>query len=227
VSRRRDAIGYLRIPARALRRALEVLLVERHYVLPAGRMAAVPVPPGEHHKAYAPTPWRLLRHLLPPEEVDERDVFLDVGCGKGRVMLEAGETYRFSRIIGVEAIPELADAASALLTSNEHRLRGCSWDVVRADAAKYDVPDDVTVAYLFDPFTGPAFQAALAQLEASVDRRPRLVRLIYLAPTEIDSLLRLERVVPLRQGVTGWLTTGGRYKYFVGDLMPAQRLAEG
>jgi hypothetical protein len=79
----------------------------------------------------------------------------------------------------------------------------------------------VTVAYFFDPFTGSHFEAVLARLEASVDRRPRRVRIVYLVPTEIDLLARSSRIVPVRRGRTGWLRAGGRSEYFVGDLIPA------
>src|SRR3954463_9073525 len=106
--------------------------------------------------------------MLPVAEVSETDVFLDFGCGAGRVMLEAAERYPFSRLVGVEVAPELAQAARTLLRVNEKLVRGRPWEVVSADVLQFEVPDDVTVTYLFDPFTGPVFQGALAKLEASL-----------------------------------------------------------
>ena len=138
-------------------------------------------------------------------------------------MLEAAERYPFRRLVGVEVVPELAQAARELLRRNQHRLRGGAWEIVTADVLDYEVPDDVTVAYFFDPFTGPVFEAVLGKLEASVDRRPRRIRIVYLVPIEVASLERSGRVVPVRRGTAGWLRTGGRYDYLVADLEPAGR----
>jgi SAM-dependent methyltransferase len=210
----------VRAALRQLRARLEVLFVERRYRLPPRDGAPSPTPASPHHKAYAPTPWRLLSHMLPVAEVSETDVFLDFGCGAGRVMLEAGERYPFARLVGVEVAHELAEAARTLLRQNEHRLRARPWQIVNADVSDFQVPDDVTVAYFFDPFTGPVFQSALSKLEASVERRPRRVRIVYLVPTEMAILARSDRVVPIRRGTAGWVRAGGRYDYFVADLVP-------
>jgi SAM-dependent methyltransferase len=211
--------------AHAVRRSGEVMFVERRYrqVLPLTMHADDHRALADGRNAYAPSPWRLLSYLLPPSQVDERDVFVDFGCGKGRVLLEATEQYRFRRVIGVEVEPHLADAARVLLTENQALLGGRRWEVVTADVLDYEIPDDLTVAYLYDPFTAPVFDALLSRLEASVDRCPRRVRIIYVVPKEI-TLLRGRgrgRIVPIRAGTTGWLRGGGRYPYFVGDLKPA------
>jgi SAM-dependent methyltransferase len=199
---------------------VEAALVERRYDLP--RRGALPSvdAPAQDHKAYAPTPWRLLRHVLPPDEVTDTDVLLDLGCGAGRVLLEAGHTHPFRRLVGVEVAPELAATARELLQRNADVLGGRPWEIVTADVTDYEVPDDVTVVYLFDPFTGPVFDAAVGALLASVDRRPRRVRVVYLVPTELARLEATQRVVAVRRGAAGWWRTGGRYEYYVGDLTP-------
>jgi hypothetical protein len=50
---------------------------------------------------------------------------------------------------------------------------------VNADVLDYRIPDDVTVVYMFNPFRGAIFDAVIAELIASVDRRPRPLCLIY------------------------------------------------
>ena len=117
----------------------------------------------------------------------------------------------------------MAEAARAVLAHNQHRVRCRSWEVVTADALSYPMPDDVTVAYFYDPFTGPVFDAVVSGLEASVDRNPRRLRILYLTPTEMPRLLRSGRVRSVSQGRTGLLRTGGRFEYFVGELVPAGR----
>jgi SAM-dependent methyltransferase len=149
---------------------------------------------------YDPSGWRDLRRVLRPEEVGPDDVFIDFGAGKGRVLLVAAGRYRFRRVIGVELAESLAAIARANIDASRRRLRCRDVEVVTADIVDYDVPDDATVAYLYNPFRGAVFDALVAKLIASVDRRPRRLRLIYRTPLEHDRLLatgrfRLERTV--------------------------------
>src|SRR3954451_15212378 len=174
----------------------------------------------EHHKAYAPSPPGLLRRLLPVDEVTRDDVFVDFGCGAGRVVMEAAERYPFRRVVGVEHSPELAAQARALLDGHTARLRTGAWEIVTADVVDYEVPDDITVAYLFDPFTGPVFDAVASKLEDSVQRRPRTLRIVYLVPTELARLERHAGLRRVRSGTARRWRTGGRFDYFVGDLLP-------
>lgn len=176
---------------------------------------------GESRNSYAPTPWRLIGRMLPVEDVNRADVFVDFGCGMGRVLLEAASRYPFARVIGVELVPSLADAATAALSANQRRLRCAEWEIVNVDVLDYPVPDDLTVAYFYDPFTGSVFDAVIARLEESVERNPRRLRLVYLTPREMPRLLRSPGAVPVRRGTAGAVRAGARYDYFVCDLVPA------
>jgi SAM-dependent methyltransferase len=62
---------------------------------------------------YAPTSFRAFRAFMQSVPVEpDRDVFVDVGCGKGRVLVMAAQ-FPFRRVIGVEVSPTLAAAAAA------------------------------------------------------------------------------------------------------------------
>ena len=137
------------------------------------------------------------------------------------MLLEAAHLYRFRRVVGVEVVPDLAAAARSRLEHNRHLLRSPRWEVVCQDVLDYEPPDDLTVAYFFDPFTGPVFDVVMRRLEASVERVPRRVRIVYVTPAELHRVLRSGRVRRVRAGVAGRLRTGGRYSYFVGELLPA------
>lgn len=173
---------------------------------------------GPDRNSYAPTPWGVLERIVPPGEVTEEDVFLDIGCGMGRVALEAAMRYPFARVVGIELVPRFADVARHVLRRNQGRLRCRDWEVVTADVRDYAVPDDVTFAYLYDPFTGPLFDDALAHLQESVERRPRRLRVVYVVPQEEDRLLRKAALV--RSGNVGLLRTGAMFRYLVCDLSP-------
>jgi SAM-dependent methyltransferase len=171
---------------------------------------------GPERNSYAPTPWGFLKRMLPVTEVSERDVFLDAGCGMGRVLLEAGLHYPFARVEGVELMPRLADSARAVLQRNEDRLRCRAWKVVTSDALDYAVPDDVTVAYLYDPFTGSVFETVMRGLEASVERHPRRLRIVYVTPSQSQRVVR--SATPIREGSLRPLGIGPPIRYLVCDL---------
>jgi hypothetical protein len=109
-------------------------------------------------------------------------------------------------VVGVELSPRLAATAEANVAASRDSLRCQDVQVVVADAVEYEIPDDATVIYMYNPFRGPVFQAVIDNLLASVRRRPRRVRIVYRTPMEHERLVatgrfRLERsVAGLRPG---------------------------
>jgi SAM-dependent methyltransferase len=154
---------------------------------------------GEGRQGYGPSPWGVLRRVLPPGEVTRDDVFLDLGCGMGNVLLTAAG-YQFRRVIGVEIVPRFAEIAREAVARNQSRLHCPDVEVVVADVVNYEIPDDVTVAYLANPFLGSLFDEVVANLIASVDRNPRRLRVVYVAPQEAARLERTGRVRFVRYG---------------------------
>jgi SAM-dependent methyltransferase len=141
---------------------------------------------------YRPSGWLDLGCILRRADVSEDDVFLDLGSGKGRVVLLAAR-YPFSRVVGVELSPQLTEIARRNVRNCRTRPRCGEIELVTADATAYRIPDDVSIVYMFNPFRGPVFDAAIARLIESVDRRPRTVRLIYRKPDDHDRLMRTGR----------------------------------
>ena len=139
--------------------------------------------------AYEPAGWLVLKPVLSQRDVSESDVFLDIGCGKGRVLYMAAK-YPFGRVIGVELSYELAEIAKRNIEKSLARLKCKNVEVVNKDALEYVVPDDVTYVFFNNPFEGEVFAGVVDTLLASLKRHPRLLRIIYYAPTEEEALLR-------------------------------------
>src|SRR5262249_36514951 len=120
---------------------------------------------------------RLMRRLKP----SRTDALLDMGCGAGRAICVAAQ-HPFSRVIGIEIDKGLC----AVAERNVRRLRRYPVrpEIVCADASKYRVPDDITVVFLYNPFSGAVLKAALTQVLESFDRAPRRLRLAYGNPRE-------------------------------------------
>ena len=138
---------------------------------------------------YEPSSWLVLRRVLGKHEVTENDVFIDFGSGKGRVVYQAA-LYPFKKVIGVELSSELTAIAQSNIAHALPRLRCRNIELLSSDVLEYDIPDDVTVAYFYNPFEGDVFAAVIDKLVASLQRQPRTLRVIYSNPRENEILLR-------------------------------------
>lgn len=143
-------------------------------------------------EGYQGSGWIDLRRMLRPGEVNPDDVFLDLGSGKGKVVMLAAR-YPFARVIGVEISEQLTEIARRNLAAARGRRRCRHVELVTADVLEYEIPADASVVYLYNPFRGSLFDAVIAKLIDSVDRHPRTVRVIYLNPKEHDRLMATGR----------------------------------
>lgn len=189
------------------RRLISGALVERRWGIETARevdLEALGLS-SEHRVRYEPSGWLDLRRILKPADVGPGDVFVDLGAGKGRILLQAAR-YPFKRVVGVELSPRLAAVAQENIVASRESLCCRDIEVVVADAVEYEIPDDATVIYMYNPFSGPVFEAVVDNLLASVARRPRRVRVVYRTPLERERLeatgrFTLERsVAGLRPG---------------------------
>ncbi len=144
----------------------------------------------DRHK-YTPTPYRMARSIVDDLLLDKDAVFLDIGCGKGRLLVEVALRWQIKRVSGVEYDARL----SAIATDNLQvlhkagRLRTTDVEVINADARSYEIADDVTVVFLYDPFLGSTFRAVVDNITQSLQRRPRPLSIVYLAARSQDVLL--------------------------------------
>ncbi|WP_051515621.1 methyltransferase domain-containing protein [Candidatus Blastococcus massiliensis] len=152
---------------------------------------------------YRPAGLLALRRILPPRLVGPDDVFVDLGSGKGRVVLQAAMGYPFRAVYGVELSAALHTVAERNVATLRDRFRGSEVRLVHGDARTAELPDTVTVAHLYNPFRGAVFEAVAHRLLASVDRNPRRLLIAYGNPVEEAALLATGRVRQVR-AVRGW-----------------------
>lgn len=130
---------------------------------------------------YLPSPARVTRWMLDNVGIDHRQFsFVDLGSGKGRVLL-VGSEYPFQAIVGVEISPQL----SAIATDNIGRYRPSRRQcqnvrVENVDATAFAFPQTPLLVHLYHPFEPTLTAAVLARLEESVTRAPRPVVIAYL-----------------------------------------------
>jgi SAM-dependent methyltransferase len=143
--------------------------------------------------AYGWSPWLPIHLALKRLRPGPGDVIADLGCGKGQAVLVAAR-MPFGRVVGVEITDEWSAVAAANVERARPRLTAPDVGIVRADVLEWDVPDDLSVVYMYCPFIGTVFEAAVERIVASYDRRPRPLRLVYNYPWEHNRLLASGRV---------------------------------
>lgn len=125
----------------------------------------------------------LLAALPWPEPLVRDATFVDLGSGKGRVVLLAGMRH-FRAVVGVELSPKL----HAIATDNLRRVQRAGHlrspiELVQADAAAFAVPRGPLIAFLYHPFGADVASAVIDRLAASLAATPRPAAILYGHPT--------------------------------------------
>ena len=130
--------------------------------------------------SYTPSLTSLLRialRQLPPDLSDH--VFVDVGSGKGRVLLVAAER-KFKRILGVELTQELHEQAQRNIVNFRGPRQTQEIHSVLSDAREFEIPQEPCVLYIFGAVAVYAelFETFVRNVERSYSQAPRGIFLI-------------------------------------------------
>ena len=127
---------------------------------------------------YVPMRYRAVFSVLRMLPGDRsNDVFVDFGCGKGRVVVVAA-TFPFKAVIGVE----LSRALAAVARDNVERMKrraARSIEIVCANASEFAIPLDASVLYFFNPFRGETLRQVLSNTRRSIELHPRTVSIVF------------------------------------------------
>jgi hypothetical protein len=142
---------------------------------------------GVFSSPYQPTEAALFHQMI--DELARRTsinfaefTFLDLGSGKGRVLLMASD-YPFRRIVGVELLAALHQIAEQNIAQYRSDSQKCfALESRCADATVFPIPQGPLVLYLFNPFPEAGLRRAIANLEQDLERKPRTVYLVYHNP---------------------------------------------
>jgi len=125
-----------------------------------------------------------IQHLLPSHAV-----LVDLGCGKGRVLLVASE-FGFKELRGIEFAHELCEAARFNIEIyKSHNPTNIVFNIIESDVAQYSFQPDENVYFMFNPFNEIVMEKVLNDICISLQIQPRKILIIYLNPT-CDKLIK-------------------------------------
>ena len=134
----------------------------------------------EYHHPYEPTPYSVLERLVRSELIDEEDVVLDYGCGKGRV--DFFLSYRAkAKTIGIEYDEHIYQSAQENLKRVISRVKP---RFVHMSAEAYQVPPEVNRCYFFNPFSVEILHKVMARILESYYETPRELFLFFYYPSD-------------------------------------------
>jgi SAM-dependent methyltransferase len=153
---------------------------------------------------YDPTPWNALPRVLRLASLPTQGfTFVDMGCGKGRVLLSALQNP-FARIVGVDFSPHLCHVARNNLFAARFLCRQCAdATVICADAVTYPIPDGPVMFFFYNPFSYELMEKVLANIVNSYLASRRAIYLIFYATSSQIPLISefLQRRSGVRQRV--------------------------
>jgi 16S rRNA G966 N2-methylase RsmD len=128
---------------------------------------------------YQPTHAFQLRKLLRTLSIPINKVMIDLGSGKGKVLLIASE-FGFREARGIEISRRLCNIAInnchiyKQLTNNE-----TNFVVINSDVINYNMRDDEDVFYMFNPFDEYVLKQMMKNISESILRQNRKIWIIY------------------------------------------------
>jgi len=124
---------------------------------------------------YMPTPYYVIDEVLDYLKLGSKDVFMDLGCGKGRVLFYTG-LKGVKKVVGVESDPEAYQAAC----DNMARLRKkfSPIEIINQDAAEADTTE-VTVFFMYNPFMPRTMRQLLEKIRLDLSQNPRRIQIVY------------------------------------------------
>jgi hypothetical protein len=112
--------------------------------------------------------------------IDPREyVFVDIGAGKGRALFLA-QDMGFKRVIGIEFARELVQICEENIRRRiANGVLRPPVQILHMDALSYDLPEEPTVIYLYNPFGEKLMTRMTERISNSLRDAPRPLKIVY------------------------------------------------
>ena len=166
-------------------------------------------PNGKYAIQYLPADRALLRRLFKSLPFNPAEfTFVDVGCGRGRVLMYALRRG-FRRIVGIEFEPTLVEAAEGNIKSlcQRRRLPRENVEFFPSDIAEHEFADENLFIFLYNPFHETMMRRLVERLEEWLDANAGQHKLFvaYMNPVHgylFQESSHFKEIVSLRKLVT-------------------------
>jgi SAM-dependent methyltransferase len=137
------------------------------------------------HLGYDTIPYRVIFMILSRLMLRPDDIFLDIGCGRGRVLCCAAR-WGVSQLIGIDDVAALAAAAQRNLQClrKPHNFRH---GIICGKAQNLDYRR-ITAVYMYNPFGAFTTREVMGAIRESLVRKPHPLRIAYVNPVQESAL---------------------------------------
>jgi predicted RNA methylase len=125
--------------------------------------------------------WMLEKLMAVLKEEKISGGFLDVGCGRGRIMAVAASNG-FNPVTGVDFAEELAASARENIFQIQSFYPDTHFEIYCEDILQYKLQPETKVIFLFNPFNNLVLNPFLQQVNEHLKQFPRSLYIVYMNP---------------------------------------------
>jgi len=138
---------------------------------------------------YEAANYYLLKQLFTAfRKLSDSDSLIDLGCGKGRVLVVAAH-FDFTHITGIDFATELCKEASDNMKKVQKKIPDLKWQIINDNVSNYNISANDLVFFMFNPFNETVLKDFLKNLDISCNQFPRTTYFIYASPVHQKILL--------------------------------------
>ena len=137
----------------------------------------------EHATIYMPASYDLLEQIFTQANISSAKHFIDIGCGKGRVLSVAAH-FAVQKVTGIDFSKDLCDTAKLNLLKTQQQFPTLVFKIFNNDAFYFEIPDDADFIFMFNPFDEIIMSGVIENIEMSLVRAPRKITVIYANPLQ-------------------------------------------
>lgn len=131
----------------------------------------------EGYKNYLPTKYLALKKLFRYLKVNEKDFFVDFGCGLGRVTFCAS-IAGCGKVLGLDINPVMYELAQKNLKNFQLKTKKDTIKIEMADATKKKITEKMNIFYFYTPFKVEYFKCVIDNILESKQNDPRKITVV-------------------------------------------------
>lgn len=137
---------------------------------------------------YEPFPYKKMKKLFKKYSFTKDDGFVDVGCGKGRVLIGAARNG-CGNVYGVDISEELLDCAEKNMTACKRKRAYLNYRLLCMNAKDYAFSPDINNVFFYNPFSYRIFIRVIKALKKSIEDHPRDITLFLAGPEFVSKYM--------------------------------------